>query len=59
MVPDDREEEAIMSTKENIATIRRFFEIFSNVQGDMVKLKSADWNPIFTLMTSYILPIGT
>ena len=37
-----------MSTKENEALIRRFFEIFSNVQGDMVKLKTADWGSIFS-----------
>jgi predicted ester cyclase len=36
-----------MSTKENEAKIRRFFEIFSNVQGDMTKLKTAELGSIF------------
>jgi predicted ester cyclase len=37
-----------MSTKENEALTRRFFEICSGVQGDMVKLKNADWKSIFS-----------
>jgi predicted ester cyclase len=38
----------MMSTKKNEELIRRFFEICSGVQGDMVKLKTADWDSIFS-----------
>ena len=37
-----------MSVKENEAKVRRFFEIFSSVQGDMAKLKTAEWGSIFS-----------
>jgi steroid delta-isomerase-like uncharacterized protein len=46
-----------MSTKENEALIRRFFEIFNSVQGDMVKLKTAAWNSIFS--SDYVIHFTT
>jgi steroid delta-isomerase-like uncharacterized protein len=50
-------EEIIMSTKENEALIRQFFEIFNSVQGDMVKLKTAAWDSIFS--SDYVIHFTT
>jgi steroid delta-isomerase-like uncharacterized protein len=36
-----------MSAEENARLVRRFFEICNSVQGDMVKLRAADWGSIF------------
>jgi predicted ester cyclase len=37
-----------VSVKNNEELVSRFFEICSIVQGDMVKLRTADWNSIFS-----------
>jgi len=46
-----------MSTKENEALLRRFWEIFNSVQGDMVRLESAAWDSIFS--SDYVIHFTT
>ena len=46
-----------MSTKENEALVRRFWEIFNSVQGDMVRLKTAAWDAIFS--SDYVIHFTT
>ena len=46
-----------MSTKENEALVRRFWEIFNSVQGDMVILKTAAWDSIFS--SDYVIHFTT
>ena len=46
-----------MSTKENETLVRRFWEIFNSVQGDMVRLKTAAWDSIFS--SDYVIHFTT